>query len=112
MEKIKRPESLDSVTVRKITGCGNLYVTLTFYEGRVLEVFAWLGKSGGCAACQTEAMTRAISLGLRYGVPIEDYIKGLKGIQCPSPYMFPEEDRTLSCPDAIAKVMEEYGVTK
>jgi len=106
MEKVKRPKSLESVTVKMVTGCGNLYVTLTYHDSKVLEVFAHLGRSGGCAACQTEGMTRAISLGLRYGIPIEDYIKGLKGIRCPTPYMFPEEERTLSCPDAIAQVME------
>jgi ribonucleoside-diphosphate reductase alpha chain len=109
MEKVKRPKNLESITVKERTGCGNLYVTLTYHDSKVLEVFAHLGKSGGCAACQNEGMTRAISLGLRYGIPIEDYTKGLKGIQCPNPYMHPQEERVLSCPDAIAKVMEEYG---
>lgn len=73
------------------------------------EVFAFLGKNGACARCQTEALTRAISLGLRYGIPITAYIQQLKGIQCPNPSTWPEEERTLSCPDAVARALEEWN---
>ena len=89
-----------------MTGCGNLYVTVNS-DGKPLEVFATLGKNGGCTKCQNEALTRAISVGLRYGVPIQEYIDELKGIQCYNANMWPEEHRTLSCPDAVARALEE-----
>lgn len=39
-------------------------------SGVVFEIIAKLGKSGGCAAAQLEALTRAISIGLRSGVSL------------------------------------------
>jgi len=106
MEKKKRPNVLPSATHKVKTGCGCLYVTVTKNDDKPFEVFATLGKAGGCSNCQNEALTRTISIALRYGVPVVDFIEGLKGIQCPNPNMWPENERTLSCPDAIAKVLE------
>jgi len=105
--KEARPKKLEGVTVRKITGCGDLYITINS-NGRPLEVFAFLGKNGGCTRCQNEALTRAITLGLRYGVPVEEFIEQLKGLQCPNANLWPESERTLSCPDAIARALEEF----
>ena len=107
MKKV-RPEILNGKTVRMKTGCGNLYVTVNLNGGKPVEVFARLGKAGGCSNCQNEALARAVSLGLKYGVPVKGYVNELKGLQCPNPNMFPKEDRILSCPDAIAKVLEGY----
>jgi len=109
MEKQERPKELKGKTVKVLTGCGNLYITLNKDGSSLFEVFATLGKAGGCANCQNEALTRAITLGLRCGIPKEEFIKELEGLQCPNPIMFPKKDRILSCPDAIAKVIEEEG---
>ena len=106
--KGERPKVLNGKTVKIKTGCGNLYVTVNLNSSQPVEVFARLGKAGGCSNSQNEALTRAISLGLKSGVPVEEYVNELKGLQCPNPNMFPKEDRILSCPDAIAKVLEEY----
>ncbi|GAI99966.1 unnamed protein product, partial [marine sediment metagenome] len=98
--KRERPVELSGVSVRKVTGCGNLYVTVTHMEGEEepFEVFAVLGKAGGCSMAQAEGLCRAISVGLRYGIPVEEFVKQLEGIRCPSPYMWPKEERVLSCP--------------
>jgi len=110
VSKIKRSKVTNGPTIREATGCGNLYVTVNANgeEGSPVEVIARLGRSGGCTYCQNEALTRAITVGLKYGAPMQEFIKELKGIRCNNPYMWPEEDRTLSCPDAIAKALEEY----
>jgi ribonucleoside-diphosphate reductase alpha chain len=107
LTKSDRPKVLTGQTIRQMTGCGNLYVTING-NGLPTEVFATLGKNGGCSRCQNEALTRAISIGLRYGVPIQEYIDQLRGIQCPSPNLWPEGERVLSCPDAIARVLMRY----
>ncbi len=73
-----------------------------------IEVFASLGKAGTCTSCQLEALTRSITLGLKYGVPVEEFINELKDIQCPNKNLWPEDERTLSCADAIARALEEY----
>ena len=109
MEKQARPKVLTGKSVKVKTGCGNLYITLNKDGSSLFEVFATLGKAGGCGNCQNEALTRAITLGLRYGIPKEEYIKELEGIKCPNPNMFPIKERTLSCPDALARVIKEEG---
>ena len=82
-----------------------MYVTITEHDGKPFEIFGTLGKAGGCSKCYAEAVTRCITLGLRYGIPASEFIKQLENIACPSPTL---EDgiRVLSCPDAIAKVMK------
>lgn len=114
MGKKERPKTLPGIAVRVRTGCGNLYIIVGTNEGEPLEVFARLGKSGGCSNCQNEALTRAITLGLKYNIPVKEFVDELEGIQCPSPHMFPMSERVLSCPDGIAKVLREFvsGQTK
>ena len=75
MKKHERPEVTTSYTVRELTGCGKMYVTIGKDNGQVIEVLAVLGKGGNCAAAQNEAITRAVSLGLKYGVPLKEYMK-------------------------------------
>lgn len=108
-KKHSRPDILAGITVRYKTACGNMYVQMNWHQGRLFEVFATLGHSGGCAACQSEALTRSVTLGLRYGLPYEEYYKELRGIQCPTPIPFPKAKAVMSCPDAIGKALTEYG---
>ena len=107
MKAQERPKELKGITHKMSTGCGSIYVTVNEYNNQVFEVFAKLGKAGGCSACQTEALTRCISVGLRSGVDLSEYHKTLEGIHCSSA-TFAEGEQILSCPDAIAKVLKTY----
>ncbi len=107
--KPERPSILGGITVKVATGCGNMYIQMNWYHGRLFEVFATLGHSGGCTSCQMEAITRSATLGLKYGIPISEYIHQFRGIQCPSPLPFPKENKVLSCPDAVATTLDRYG---
>ena len=109
LEKPERPKILGGITIKVVTGCGSMYVQLNWYHGCLFEVFATHGHGGGCAACEMEALTKSITLGLKCGVSVANYIDQLKGINCPNPMPFPKEDAVLSCPDGIAKVLERYG---
>lgn len=107
MKPKDRPKKLPGVTHKISTGCGNLYVTVNKHGDDVFEVFAKLGKAGGCSACTTEALTRSISLGLRAGVDLSEYQQTLENIGCIAP-TFSDGTKINSCPDAIAKVLKLY----
>jgi ribonucleoside-diphosphate reductase alpha chain len=96
-------------TTRKMaTGCGSLYVTINEDSNGLFEVFATMGKSGGCAASQTEAVSRLISLSLRSGIQKEQIIKQIKGVRCPN-QAWEKGGRVYSCADAIAKALERHS---
>ena len=103
----KRPKVTRGVTERVNTGCGYIYVTVNFDSQGISEVFSTLGKAGGCAAAQLEAISRLTSLALRSGIDIDSIVKHLRGIRCPS-IAWEQGHAILSCADAIASVLEKY----
>lgn len=107
MPKAKRPKQLTATTIKVPTGCGSMYVTIAEHEGKPFEVFGVLGKSGGCPRAYAEALTRAITVGLRYGVPVSEFVKQLENIACPNPAL-DDGVKISSCPDAIAKVLKTW----
>jgi ribonucleoside-diphosphate reductase alpha chain len=104
----KRPEVIKGSTRLTNTGCGRLYITINEdEEGRVFELFTSMGKAGGCAASQSEAIGRLVSLALRSSIAPEAIIKQLKGISCHQP-SWSSNGRIMSCSDALAKALERY----
>ena len=71
------------------------------------EVFVQMGKVGGCASAQLEALARLSSLCLRANVKLESIIRQLKGIRCPSP-MWYKGKMITSCADAISLSLETF----
>ncbi|MFA4984152.1 MAG: vitamin B12-dependent ribonucleotide reductase [Candidatus Omnitrophota bacterium] len=102
-----RPEVIIGTTTKVSTGCGNLYVTINVDErGKPFELFTQMGKAGGCAASQLEAIGRLVSLGFRSGIEVKSIIEQLRNIRCPSP-SWEKGQRIFSCADAIARVVEK-----
>jgi ribonucleoside-diphosphate reductase alpha chain len=103
----KRPKVTTGVTERVNTGCGYIYVTVNFDSRGISELFSTLGKAGGCAAAQLEAISRLTSLALRSGIDVDSIVKQLRGIRCPA-IAWEQGHAILSCADAIASVLEKY----
>jgi ribonucleoside-diphosphate reductase alpha chain len=107
IEPRPRPRVTVGRTIETKTGCGSLYVTINEDSEGIAEVFVQLGKSGGCAASQTEAIGRLLSVALRSWVNPEVLVKQLKGIRCPS-IGFDSGEVITSCADGVAKVLEKW----
>ncbi len=70
-------------------------------------MFTTMGKAGGCAASQSEAIGRMVSLAWRSGVQPEEVIKQLLDISCHSPAGF-GANKILSCADAVARAIRNH----
>ncbi len=103
----KRPTEIKGTSTKVNTGCGSLYITVNYDDKGIFEVFSTLGKSGGCASAQLEAICRLISLSLRSGVDVAQVVKQLRGIRCPT-IAWEQGKSILSCADAIASVLEKH----
>jgi ribonucleoside-diphosphate reductase alpha chain len=109
-EKIKpraRQQVTTGVTEKMKTSCGNLYVTINRDESGLCEVFTRMGKSGGCANAQSEAVARLVSLALRSGIAPAAIVKQLRSIRCPGQVITPG-GMVFSCPDAIAQALKNH----
>ncbi len=102
-----RPEVTHGITQRLETGCGHMYVTINTDELGACEVFVQMGKVGGCASAQLEAIARLSSLALRSDVKLESIIRQLKGIRCQSP-MWNKGKIITSCGDAVGQALEAF----
>ena len=105
--KRERPKLLKGWTYQMQTGCGPLYVTVNEDANGLFELFTTMGKAGGCAASQSEAIGRMVSLAWRSGIQARQVIKQLQGISCHSPSGF-GENKILSCADAVARAITSH----
>ena len=96
-------------TIKDRTPWGSLWVTLNYDGNEPFEVFASLGKSGSELKAMTEAISRVISIGLRSGCHLEDFIGTLRGISGKEYWMFDCDDDEMvrSIPDAVALLLQK-----
>ena len=105
-----RPPATQGRTFKFRMGCGTLFVTVNRDGHGPCEVFANLGKAGGCPS-QSEATCRAVSAALRSGVNPRVLVEQLKGIRCLSTWTARQTKvgvEVLSCPDAIARALDAF----
>ena len=96
-------------TIKESTPWGSIYITLNFDGNDPFEIFITVGKSGSELKAMTEALSRAISIGLRSGSKLEDFIDTLKGLSGKEYWMFGFDETHVarSIPDAIAVLLEK-----
>jgi ribonucleoside-diphosphate reductase alpha chain len=106
--KRQRPPALRGYTMKMMSPLGDLYVTINEdVNGRPFEVFCTLGKAGGAAMADAEAIGRLMSLALRSGIPIRQVKEQLRGISCDRAVGL-GPNKVLSVPDAIGQAIERY----
>ncbi len=105
--KRDRPRALHGTTYQMQTGCGPLYVTINEDDRGLFEVFTTMGKAGGCAASQCEAIGRLVSMAWRSGMDPRPVVKQLRGISCHKPAGF-GANKVMSCADALARAIQSH----
>ncbi len=106
---IKAPEEAWGMRLKKKSDVGNVY-TAVFRnkEGRPIEVFVTVGKSGGYVAGAAEVTGRLASLALKHGASLGEVASELIGISCGTPYGF-GPNAVLSMFDAVGKSLFEIS---
>jgi ribonucleoside-diphosphate reductase alpha chain len=106
--KRSRPDMLRATSLRKETPLGTMFVHITEDDrGQPFEVFINLGKAGGAAMADAEAMGRLISVALRSGIPLQEIHRQLRGIASDRAIGL-GPNKVLSVPDAIGIALEEW----
>ncbi len=110
--KRQRPPMLRGRTFKMSSPLGDCYVTINEdQDGRAFEVFCTLGKAGGAATADAEAIGRLISLALRSGIPLPAVRDQLRGISSDRAVGV-GPTKVLSLPDAIGQALEKYTAEK
>ena len=110
--KRSRPDKLRSTSIRKETPLGTMYVHISEDEkGQPFDVFINLGKAGGSAMADAEAVGRLISLALRSGIPLVSVHKQLRGISSDRAVGL-GPSKVLSMPDAIGAALYDWHMEK
>jgi ribonucleoside-diphosphate reductase alpha chain len=106
--KRSRPEVMRGTTYRKDTPLGTMFVNITEDEkGQPFEVFLNLGKAGGSAMADAEAIGRLISLALRSGISVQEIHRQLRGISSDRAVGL-GPNKVLSMPDAVGMALEQW----
>lgn len=107
-KKRARPDRLRSMSIRKETPLGTMFVHVSEDDrGQPFDVFINLGKAGGSAMADAEAMGRLISLALRSGIPLQEVVRQMRGISSDRAVGL-GPSKVLSVPDAIGIALEEW----
>jgi len=107
-QKRARSDKLKGTTYKKETPLGVMFVTVNEDDkGQPFEVFVTLGKAGGSAMADAEAMGRLISLALRSGIPLQSIHKQLRGISSDRAVGL-GPNKVLSVPDAIGIALDDW----
>lgn len=98
----RRPPCRVGKTVEQQIGCGSLFLHVNKWDGEVREVFAQVGKEGGCPS-QSSALGILLSDIAQGKTSLRTVAEDLRGIKCHS--CIKTGAKVLSCPDAIARVL-------
>lgn len=101
-----------SCTTEERCGCGKIYTTITrTKDNEIAGVLISFGKAGGCASATTQAIADLANEGLKFGVPVQNMVRILKGTSCPRSNL-QSTPPVLSCVEVIAGILEDAASEK
>lgn len=103
----ERPRTLQGTTHKINTSQGTVYITVTFRDGKPVEVFCNLSKSGTSPSAWAQAVGRLVSLTLRCGIPVDAVVRQLSNISDET--VWDNGIPIKSVPDGIARVLSTYS---
>ena len=108
MPRKKRKEVLAGETIKAVTECGGMYLTLNKQDDELFEVRMEMGKSGNCVKSLLHVIAVLYSVLLQSDVESEDLIKAIKnhllGVSCGNHFML-KGRKHPSCLDWVARVI-------
>lgn len=110
-QEVSKSRVTSGYTTRIATGCGYIYVTYNNSPKGNPLVMAILGKAGGCASANLEAICALATIALKKGATEEEVEHLLRGIRCPS-IAWENGKAILSCADAIGVALSEGNIKK
>lgn len=99
----KRPKELFGVTYEMKSGCGDLFVTINYKDGKPFEIFTFTN-GGGCQA-NMEALCRSVSGELRSNIDVRYIIRQLNKVKC-SVALRKKDAEGKSCADIIGNCLQ------
>lgn len=110
--KVKAPMEAWGMRLKKRSDVGNVYTAVFKTEdGKPVEVFINVGKSGGYVAGAAEVTGRLASLALKHGADLDEVASELIGVACGTPYGV-GPNAVLSMFDAAGKSILEISRNK
>lgn len=107
-----RPQVLRGFTIKMNSPLGDIYVVVNEdQDGLPFEVFCTIGKAGGAASADAEAIGRLASLALRSGIALSEVRDQLRGISCDRAVGL-GPNKVLSVPDAVGQAIDHYMAQK
>ncbi|MEM3063611.1 MAG: ribonucleotide-diphosphate reductase subunit alpha, partial [Nitrososphaerota archaeon] len=106
------PTEAWGMRVRKKADVGYVYTSVfKNAQGKPVEVFVTIGKTGGYISAAAEVTGRLASRALKYGASLEEIASDLIGITCGTPYGV-GHNAILSAFDAVGKSILEITNSK
>lgn len=115
MTDYKRPKTLESKTENIKTDCGTLNFTKGYDNGKLVEIWAVIGRSGTCSNSLLASFCKVVSMYLQSAHPRYKIVKKFKkqfiGSNCGMPFYIKEDKEQVKycgCIDWIAQnIVEE-----
>jgi len=106
------PNRRGSYCAKALIGGGSVYVRVGEYsDGRMGEVFITLHKEGSAFRTLMNCFAMAVSVGLQYGVPLEEFVELYSGVRFDPAGPVEGNPNVPECTSVIDYIFRELAAT-